>query len=570
MEDGARTMERKVLSLLLVIIFAMSAVAAGSPIMQSNSATDKESFTTSSIEIAMVFSTYLGGTFYDEAFAVGVDSSGNTFVAGYTWSDDFPTYNAMNSTPNSGEDIFIAKFSPAGQLLFSTYFGGTTQQLLKDLTVDDSGNVYLTGSTHSSDFPIMNGYQEAHGGGGPDAFVTIINGTGSNVIASTFFGGSSSDVGLGIDLDGEGNIYIVGLSESTNLPTTAGVYQEDNAGNDDVFVAKLNSTANGLEYCTYLGGFEDDVGYDIEVDDAGYCYISGYTLSDDFPTLNQFDSTLNGTQDAFVAKLDPSGDLVYSTYLGGTNDDEAKDLTIDAGGRCYITGITQSDDFPMISSYNNTHGGGRDAFVVRLASAGNVIQYSTYLGGADRDEGNEILLDSQGYVYIAGMSQSSDFPIVSQIAIGEHRNQDAFITKMSPDGSSLLLSTLFGGVSSDFAQGIALGPDELTIHMAGQTFGPLEEGMDGLPTLNAYQDTHAGEWGVFHYDAYVTVFSQPGPTTTSTTSTTTTTTSTTTSTASTTTTTTTEFPIRIDVFIAVGAAGCAIIVIIVYVVLRRK
>jgi len=323
------------------------------------------------------YSTYLGGDDYDWAEGIAVDGSGNAYVTGYTWSTDFPTqnpYQAVHAGPIGGYDGFVAKLSAAGNSLnYSTYLGGSDDDYANEIAVDGSGNAYVAGYTNSANFPTQNPYQAVHAGpiGGTDGFVAKLSATGNSLNYSTYLGGASDDLSYGIAVDGSGNAYVTGYTNSANFPTQ-NPYQATNAGGYyDVFVAKLSAAGNSLNYSTYLGGSDYDCARGIAVDGSGNAYVTGYTASTDFPKQNPYQDTNAGDEDVFVAKLSAAGNsLNYSTYLGGTADDVAIGITVDGSGNAYVTGYTASTDFPTQNPYQAAHAGpigGPDVFVAKIS-----------------------------------------------------------------------------------------------------------------------------------------------------------------------------------------------------------
>jgi hypothetical protein len=271
-----------------------------------------------------------------------------------------------------GWDAFVTKLSSSGNsLIYSTYLGGGSYDWGNGIAVDGSGNAYVTGETYSSNFPTLNPYQTYQGY--YDAFVTKLSSSGNSLIYSTYLGGGSEDYGWGIAVDGSDNAYVTGRTSSSNFPTL-NPYQmyQGLTGYADVFVTKLSSTGNSLIYSTYLGGGRHDWGNDIAVDGSGSVYVTGYTTSSNFPTLNPYQTTYQGGWDVFVTKLSSTGNgLIYSTYLGGGNDDWGYGIAVDDSGNAYVTGETGSSNFPTLNPYQSTfQGGGWDAFVTKLLYEG--------------------------------------------------------------------------------------------------------------------------------------------------------------------------------------------------------
>jgi len=442
--------------------------------------------------VGLVYSTYLGGGSGDYGNSIAVDDSGNAYVTGYTNSTNFPTTpGAYDSTYNGGYDAFVAKFSPTGALIYSTYLGGGGDDRGNGIAVDSSGCAYVTGSTDSWNFPMQAPYQWDQVL--VDVFVTKISSTGNSLIYSTYLGGGRDDYGNGIAVDGSGYAYVTGWTQSSNFPTL-NPYQATFRGSDpyftpDAFVTKLSSTGNSLIYSTYLGGGSGDYGYGIAVDGSGYAFVTGMTEESDFPTLNPY-QTYQGGGDVFVTKLSSSGSsLIYSTYLGGGEGaDFGYGIAVDDGGNAYVTGWTGSSNFPTLNPYQ-TYQGSSDVFVTKLSSSGNSLVYSTYLGGGSEDLGHGIAVDVSGYAYVTGYTASSNFPTLNPFQT--YQGSDAFVTKLSSAGNSLIYSTHLGG-GGDYGHDIAVDGSGYA-YVTGYTASP------NFPTLNPYQATfHGGD------DAFVT------------------------------------------------------------------
>jgi hypothetical protein len=419
---------------------------------------------------ALVYSTYLGGSNFEQAYGIAVDAEGSAYVTGRTSSWDFPTTAAAFQPAHTGgyNAAFVTKLNPTGSaLVYSTYLGGSKSEYGYGIAVDTTGNAYVTGETHSTNFPTTPGaFQAAWGGdlaqcsscpgcdSGPkcsaDAFVTKLNPSGSALVYSTYLGGILIDMGRRIAVDAAGNAYVTGGTASDNFPTTPGAFQVTYGGFDDyfkynvgdAFVTKLNPSGSALVYSTYLGGPARDSAGGIAVDADGNAYVTGSTSSLNFPTTpGAFQTSFSGGSfDAFVTKLDPSGSrLVYSTFLGGSVDDGAADIAVDKARNAYVTGSTTSTNFPTTErSFQATYGGGYyDAFVTKLDPGGSRLLYSTYLGGAASDFGGGIAVDTGGNVYVMGGTDSTNFSTTagafqSGFAGGSFDNPyDVFVAKFA-------------------------------------------------------------------------------------------------------------------------------------------
>jgi len=380
----------------------------------------------------LVYSTYLGGESVDASIDIAVDGSGCAYVIGLTASPDFPIHNAYDGSLNGSGDVFVTKLSAAGNVLvYSTYLGGGQYDEARSLAIDSSGCAYIAGITHSPDFPMQNPFDGSMNDT-IDVFVTKLSAAGNTLLYSTYIGGGSPDQAFGIAVDKTGCAYVTGRTSSSNFPTQ-NPYDMSYNGNADAFVAKLSAAGNGLLYSTYLGGGSSDYGYGIAVDGSGCAYITGHTSSTNFPTQSPFDVSYNGGDDAFVAKLSAAGNgLLYSTYLGGGDFDDGANIAVDNSGDVYVTGYTSSLDFPTLNPYDGSYSGGQsDAFVTKLLAAGNELEYSTYLGGEYRDAANGIAIDDAGHAYVTGLTSSSDFPTRNPYdgSFSGDLN-DAFVTKI--------------------------------------------------------------------------------------------------------------------------------------------
>jgi len=337
---------------------------------------------------ALIYSTYLGGSGQDDGDGIAVDSAGNAYVTGETCSTDFPTKNPLQPNYAGGNpcgDAFVAKINPAGStLIYSTYLGGSAQDLGVGIAVDSVGDVYLAGTTASTNFPTMNPLQPTYGGGQYDAFLAKINSAGSALVYSTYLGGSGFDSSSGVAFDRAGNVYIAGSTLSTDFPTTPGAFQTASGGVSkncytvagDAFLTKIKATGSAFVYSTYLGGSCYDAGLGLAVDNSGDAYVTGNTTSTNFPTTpGAFQTTCGGAKVCakgfgFVTELNPIGSaLVYSTYLGSSPYTGANAITVDSLGSAYVTGATASPGFPTVNPLQPTLGGGSDAFITKLTYA---------------------------------------------------------------------------------------------------------------------------------------------------------------------------------------------------------
>jgi hypothetical protein len=469
------------------------------------------------IDPALLLSTYLGGTGGDVAYGVGVDSTGDVYVAGETNSTDFPTETAFQASNGGSGDCFISKLNDTGtQLLYSTYLGGSGADGVAGMAVNASGAVFITGTTYSSNFPVApkttaanpsspQAFQTTYAGNG-DAFVAVIPSSGSALTYASYLGGSGADFGQGITFDSAGNAYVTGSTQSPDFPIPTGTtpFQSAVAGSSDVFVAKVNFSGTELLNSTYLGGTQADTGQGIQVDSSGNVYVTGYTFSTNFPTMNPIQAANAGNADAFVTELNSSlSALTFSTYLGGSERDRAFGIALDSSANMYIAGDTQSSDFPTTKGgpvLQSAYNGNGDAFVAEIkAGTTPSIGYSTYLGGTGTDQANGIVVDSKGNAGVVGFTNSSNFPLndaMQQIlglnggsGCGTSLCSDVFVADVMPGGVQTVYATFLGGGGADFGQAIAVnGSGDL--YVAGSTSS------DNFPALGgAYQGNLGGVAG---------------------------------------------------------------------------
>ena len=504
---------------------------------------------------ALIFLTYLGGSGDDFASALAFDPAGNLWVAGGTSSVNFPvTANAyQRSYGGSGGsdlfkigDCFLARLSPGGETLqYATYYGVRADDTISAMVVDGGGNIHVTGFTISPNLPITaNAAQNTmRGGGGEqvfprygvvpfntgDAFYAKFNPSGTALLYATYFGGSQDDFALSIAVDGAGAAYIAGYTLSVDFPATQGAYQRRFAGSDlrnnifwnygDGFVTKFNSSGT-IVYATLIGGNCDDFIETVEVDSAGNAWIGGGTCSQDFPTTaNGYQRTMRGPYsatiadqlygDAFIAGINPTGTaLVYSTFVGGTEDDAIMAMTMDPTGMIYATGFTNSRNFPLTPDAQQSRFGGGgvlnqsqdlgDIFLIQFDPKTSALKYSTYLGGTYDDFGAALAIDASGNVYIGGGTVSANFPttqgaIQTQIrgtgSAGRYRG-DAVFSKFSGFTTSPVptvtavqnaASYVVGAVSPGLiivGYGSFIGPPQLAgaaLDSAGRLSGTIAE-----------------------------------------------------------------------------------------------
>ncbi len=471
------------------------------------------------------YATYFGGSGQDTAWDVAVDAEGAAYLAGATTSAQLlPRTVGYQTNYNGGStvggDAFVAKLSPTGtNLVYLTYLGGALHDGILALALDDSGNAYLTGFTASSNFPtagplktIISGTADSKLKIHPlEGFVTKLNSKGTALVYSAFLGGDAADEGIGIAVDPLGRAYVAGFTESTNLPTTPNALQLSFGGYQDGFVARINPAGDAFDYLTYLGGTNADYVDGIAVDAAGQAYLTGFTTSTNFwitnavqPQISNPSNTVTTnvviTGDAFVTKLTPAGNLVYSSYLGGDSTDVGFRIAADVAGNAYVVGSTRSSDFPVSTTNLTgsvwTNRAYEDVFVTKVGpNGGTNWVYSVVFGGNGTDEGWDLRLDASGSVQIIGLTASTDCPTLNVPTGGSTTNRgftDALVASLNPDGTALDYAFYYGGEWDDYGYAIEADPAG-NVYVAGATAST------NLFVRNALQPTFAGGGG----DAFI-------------------------------------------------------------------
>ncbi|MEI2692394.1 MAG: SBBP repeat-containing protein [Anaerolineae bacterium] len=346
----------------------------------------------------LLFSTFLGGVFEDVGRASAIDYAGRIVVAGWTKSWNFPvTPGAFDTTHNGNIDAYVARLRADGAALdYASFFGGGGVDGSQSVAVDNLGRVYLAGWTKSGDFPTTAGAFDRTFNGLSDAFVLRLNQAGNALDYATYLGGTEWDKSVAVAVDTSYRAYLAGYLFSTDFPTTAGAFDRTHNGNRDGFLTRMNAAGSGLDYSTYLGGLSADWVMAVAVDGADRAYVTGSTQSPSFPTTTgAYDTSHNGGTDGFVTRFSNIGHMLeYSTFFGGNQYDAGYAIAVDSSSRAYVTGETQSTNFPTtVGAFDRTFNGQVDAYGLRLTSDGSGLSYSTYLGGSELDRGLGIAVE---------------------------------------------------------------------------------------------------------------------------------------------------------------------------------
>ncbi len=451
------------------------------------------------IDPIIIFSTYFGGGNSDFAYDIALDNGNNIYLIGETISSDFPIKNAVQPTRGGGwGDIFISKINSAGtEIIFSTFLGGSNSDIGNGITLDQNGNIYLIGNTSSTDFPIKNALQSTLGSSNwGDAFITILNNSGSEILFSSYLGGSGSEMGNSIAVGNDNSFVITGLTTSTNFPLV-NAFQNNLSGGifpQDIFITKFAPLATGLVYSTYLGNSSilSELGKDVVIDSKNNAIIIGSTGAVDFPLVNPLQNKIGGSYDVFVTKFSPLGVPVFSTFLGGTQIDQGEGIAVDKNDDIYITGHTNSADFPTKNPIQNKGGiFDNDIFISKISSDGQSLIYSTYLAGTDGDAGNDIAVNDKSEAYVTGSTSSDDFNTVNSLqdynaGIFPPYRTDIFVAKLNASGDKFIYSTYIGGNQDDEGNGIKVDKNSNAV-ITGKT-----KSNNDFPVKNPLQDYFGG------------------------------------------------------------------------------
>ena len=455
------------------------------------------------IDPVLAYSTLIGGSSSDFANSVAVDPDGFVYLVGGTRALDFPSGVSFPGTTRGEADIFIAKFDQAGtSLMYSIFVGGSSPDVPTSIRVMPDGTVVVRGYSSSTDFPTANAAQPSLGGG-QDIVVFKINPAGTAFVYSTYLGGESTeDCFTGLDIDGAGNAYVSGCTQSTRFPVKNAM-QATLGGNSDGFLVKYSATGAVL-FATYIGGSGDEAAYDVAAGPNGSVYVGGFSSSQDLPTKNAIQPTLDGPYDGFVGKLAPDGQsYVYLTYLGGSGGDTVARIAVDALGAVYAVSQVDSLDFPVVGAFQAQYGGGLyDGAVTKINPSGTAIVYSSFIGGSGVDGLYGVNVDGRGAAFVAGSTDSTDLPLAHPIQSAKHGGIDIFVAHVSPDGASLEFSTYVGGAGDDLTNQAAIDVDGnlyvsfFTYSADFPTVTPFQATLNGTtdPGFFKISDTYSLTW----------------------------------------------------------------------------
>ena len=440
-------------------------------------------------EMEMKWSTYLGGSAEDSIRSLDRDSEGNIAVLGYTQSNNFPVSDgALQTTYGGSQDCFVALFDNMGQVKFVTYLGGTGSEYSSAIAFDSTGNLSVIGMTGSSDFPLLNPYQDTMEGD-TDIFITKFYQTG-DLIFSTFLGGDGSDWGYGLVYDSQDNLVFTGHIDSTDFPITSDALQPSYGGGEESIVVKLSSDGQSLLYSSYLGGSSNDLGLCAAVDADDNIAIGGIAGSSNFPILNAFQENNGGALDSFITYVNGTdGSLIFSSFIGGENDDGFWGIDFNSQGDIVAVGRTFSPDLNTTDNApQKEHGGLADVMITQFTNNGELIM-STYFGSSNQDHGWDLELDDEDNILVTGYTYSEDYHIVNMYQDERAGYQDAFFTLISGANYTTLFSSYLGGDGSDSAYAITMTHEDIVI--AGFSSS------DNFFNVSSYQNERAGSRDAF-------------------------------------------------------------------------
>jgi hypothetical protein len=447
----------------------------------------------------LIWSTFLGGDAADEIHDMYVKSDGTIALTGNTLSSDFPvtSLGAYDITYNDYWDVFITILNSNGNgLIYSSFLGGNLNDYGKGIYIDSNNEIYISGSTFSSDFPTTASAYDQTINGANDIFVTKLNSAGTALIFSTYIGGNQSDDVAGIKIDANKNIYLAGTTSSTNFPTTSGVYDQIYNGGLDIYALKLNSSGSSLFYSTYIGGNLNDVCNSFTLDGSNNIYVCGYSESNNYPTTSGVFSTTPSNTDVVISKISTSGGLLLSTVIGGSAYDYGRSIHVDLSNKVTIAATTGSNNFPITNNgiYDASYNGSGDIVLFQLNSNLTTLNYSTYIGGSGDDRPTDLIKTAANEYIITGLTNSTDFPTtMNAYQKTQKGNFDALIVKVTPDFSQVNYASYLGGDTMEIGERVFYHPIDNYVIIAGNTFSanfPVTSGAYDV-TFNTYGQQEA-------------------------------------------------------------------------------
>lgn len=465
------------------------------------------------IDPGLTYGTFVGGSGVDSVQDIAVDGAGNAYVTGFSNSTNLPIKPGVTFDQSNGNfDAFVMKIKPDGSdFIYTTYLGGVALDQATGIAIDNTGAAYVCGSTLSINFPTSATAADKTWSFGTvlgDAFITKLMPDGSDIIASTYLGGAGDEIALKIGIDTQLNVYVTGWTRSGTLDfptnngfqTTFGGTQNNDLG--DAFLTRYNSTLSGVIYSTYAGGIGSDAASGLAVNAAsGVATICGLARNG-FPSGGLAGSTalnpnIAGNGDGFIVQIDTTKSgaqsFVFGGFLGGTQVDTALDVALDAGNNIYVTGYTESPNFPtkagsFDTTYNSTNGKAGDAWVAKLNSTGKQFAYSGFLGGLSTDAGTSIGVDNAGAAYVCGRTTSTNFPKVAGVLDSTYNGKlDGFIIKLNPAGTAIAMASYIGGTNDDNAIALAVRTAN-DVFVCGQTLSTFLQNGAGFDTVISGQD----------------------------------------------------------------------------------
>lgn len=418
----------------------------------------------------ILWGTYFGGIGYDKIHSLKMDLNGDILISGFTSFSSIPAPSGYDQTNNGLFDGYVAKISAEGnELLWGTFLGGEYHDYIFNLGIDYSGNIFVCGYTNSLNFPVINGLDDEYNGGDFDGFVSKLSSDGSNLLWSSYLGGSSYDYIFGMDIDFNGNVLLSGGTGSEDFPVKNGFDSNYNNGHSDGFITKISADGKNFLWGSFIGGQEWDQIESIKIDNSENIVLGGWTSSTDIPAINGYDSTYNGGLcDGYIAKISKMGtNILWSTYLGGNVFDYIFTLDLDSQGNVIVGGATEDLFFP--NGYDLTFNGLEDNFVSKISADGKNLLWGSYLGGSLDEEIRVLKIDKEDNVFVGGWTISLDIPVPSGFDKSFNGGYwDAYLAKFSPDGKNLLFGTYIGGKDNESIFGIDFD-SEGNIILAGWT-----------------------------------------------------------------------------------------------------